>query len=237
MTALLLLGIDSSGVTAAVALCENDRIIAQDTFIMNPGMGRRLAHSIILMPMVERIMRQTHTEWGELDGIAVAAGPGSYTGLRIGISAAKGMAFAAEISCVGISTLESLAWNVRQDTVCSIMTARQGVVYGGLYSFPDGKSCVPLQEDRIFTTEELQGCLCAKAKTGAVTLTGDGAENFLDNWKSSCSPSIRLAPMHLRYPLASSLCAAAWSKGLREGVERWTADNLNPCYLQNKYGQ
>ena len=101
-----LLGIDTSGNIASVAVCNENTVIAQTTVMT------RLTHSQIILPLCKDVLEKAEMTLDDIDRIAVAVGPGSYTGLRIGISAVKGMCFGAEKECVGISTLEGLAFNM-----------------------------------------------------------------------------------------------------------------------------
>ena len=101
-----ILALESSAVAASAALCEDERLLAQS--FQNNG----LTHSVTLMPMAEGVLRECGVSLKEVDVIAVAAGPGSFTGLRIGVAAAKGLAWAGDIPCAGVSTLEAMSWTV-----------------------------------------------------------------------------------------------------------------------------
>lgn len=126
-----ILGIDTSGKVAAAALYDSESrcLLAQQTVYT------KRTHSQVILPLAERLLADTGLNWQDVDGFAAAKGPGSYTGLRIGIAAVKAMSYALQIPCVGISTLEGLAWqNLSwQGVICAVMTARQSLVYAGLY--------------------------------------------------------------------------------------------------------
>ena len=139
-----ILGIDTSGKVAAAALYDSEAgcLLAQQSVYT------KRTHSQVILPLAERLLADTGLQWQDVDGFAVAKGPGSYTGLRIGIAAVKAMAYALQIPCVGISTLEGLAWqNLSwQGVICSVMTARQALVYAGLYR-SDGTTVTALRPD------------------------------------------------------------------------------------------
>lgn len=128
-----ILALDSSGLVASVALAEDDNLIAEYTI------QYKKTHSQTLLPMLEEIRRMVDLDMDTVDAIAVAAGPGSFTGLRIGSATAKGLAFAMEKPIIPVPTLEGLAWQMygTDALVCPIMDARRNQVYTGLYEFVD----------------------------------------------------------------------------------------------------
>lgn len=209
---MLLLGIDTSGKTASVAVCTEDKVLAQNTVYT------KLTHSQIILPMCRDVLKSAGAELSDTDGIAAAAGPGSYTGLRIGIAAVKAMCFALDKPCIGISTLEGLAYNVsvHRGVICAVMTARLNLVYCAVFR-SDGKNVARLTEDEILPIEELKARL--EAIEEDVAVVGDAAER-LEGEK------LMLAPPHLRLQLASGLCAAGFGK------ELYSPERLNAAYLQ-----
>lgn len=129
-----ILALDSSGLVASVALAEDDNLIAEYT------VQYKKTHSQTLLPMMEEIGRMVELDLATVDAIAVAAGPGSFTGLRIGSATAKGLAFALEKPVVPVPTVDALAFQMygAGDLVCPIMDARRSQVYTGIYEFiPD----------------------------------------------------------------------------------------------------
>lgn len=128
-----ILALDSSGLVASVALAEDDNLIAEYTI------QYKKTHSQTLLPMLEEIRRMVDLDMDTVDAVAVAAGPGSFTGLRIGSATAKGLAFALEKPIIPVPTLEGLAWQMygTDALVCPIMDARRNQVYTGLYEFVD----------------------------------------------------------------------------------------------------
>lgn len=212
---MLVLGIDTSGKTASVALCSEKAVLAQTTVLT------KLTHSQVIMPICEDVLRNSGEKLDNIDGIAVANGPGSYTGLRIGVSAVKAMAYALNIDCVGISTLESLAYNFKgiKAVVCAVMYARLDLVYNAFFE-SDGNRINRLTNDRIISVEELSNEL---GKYQNAVLVGDYAEEFANKYLLE---NILLSAPHLRLQLASSLCFSAFDKSLS------CPDNLNAEYLQ-----
>lgn len=126
-----ILGIDSSGLVASAAVVEDDNLLAEYT------VNYKKTHSQTLLPMIDEIVRMTELDLNTLDGIAVAAGPGSFTGLRIGSATAKGLGLALGKPLVEIPTLEGLAYNLygTEKLVCPMMDARRNQVYTGIYEF------------------------------------------------------------------------------------------------------
>ena len=132
---MLTLAFESSAKAASAALCEDGRLISE--VIQCSG----LTHSRTLLPMAEDLLKNAGTGMKEIDCFAVAQGPGSFTGIRIGIATVKGLAWAAEKPCVGVSTLAAMAWNgvAAGGLVCAVMDARRSEVYNALFRIEDGR--------------------------------------------------------------------------------------------------
>ena len=130
-----ILAIDTSAKAASACIAQEDKIIGE--FFINTS----LTHSQTLMPMIEQLSINAQVPLGEIEAIAVNAGPGSFTGVRIGVAAAKGLAFADNLPCVSVSTLESMAYNAlgADCIVCAVMDARCSQVYNALFRVKDGK--------------------------------------------------------------------------------------------------
>ena len=126
-----ILALDSSGIVASVAVVEDDTLLAEYT------VNYKKTHSQTLLPMLDEIVKMTELELESVDAIAVAAGPGSFTGLRIGSATAKGLGLALNLPLVEVPTLEGLAFNLwgTDKLVCPIMDARRNQVYTGIYEF------------------------------------------------------------------------------------------------------
>ncbi len=143
-----ILALDSSGLVASVALTEDDNLIAEYTI------QYKKTHSQTLLPMLEEIRRMVELDMDTVDAIAVAAGPGSFTGLRIGSATAKGLAFAMKKPIIPVPTLEGLAYQMygTDALVCPIMDARRNQVYTGLYEFCE-RSCACVADASDAMTE------------------------------------------------------------------------------------
>lgn len=191
-------------------------------------------HSESLMPMVDRVLRESGCHLTDLDGIAITIGPGSFTGLRIGLAAAKGLALAAGIPLVALSTLEVLAANVigSEALICPILDARRNEVYGGLYlmkgNTPENVYPAGAYDPGTFFTAVNEQILMSGAESCIVL--GDAVEIY---WESICQimgvKSIK-APAHLSHPRASALA----SLGLKKLERNETEDllKLSPTYLR-----
>ncbi len=162
-----ILSLDSSALTASVALCEDERVLAEYT--LNNGN----THSETLLPMIESVMTLFGITAKEIDLFAVSAGPGSFTGVRIGASTLKGLAFGLDTPCAEVSTLEALAYNLRlhKGLICPVMNARRSQVYTALFR-SDGKSLTRLMRDSALAISELDEILSGYGEE--ICLCGDG---------------------------------------------------------------
>ena len=215
-----ILAIETSALSASVAVCEDKELLAQS--YQRTG----LTHSATLMPMAEDLLRNAGLTLQEMDVIAVAAGPGSFTGLRIGVSAAKGLAWAADKPCAACSTLESMAWQVsHQDgIICAAMDARRQQVYNALFEVQDGV-LKRLSEDCAISLEELEQELSGLKKTQI--LVGDGAQLCYNAFEKRGFP-VRMAPPHLRWQAAWGVARCALE--LARADKLTDAAGLAPSY-------
>ena len=145
-----ILALESSAVACSAALCEDEKLIAQS--YQNNG----LTHSVTLMPMTSSLLSGCGVSLEQVDLIAVAAGPGSFTGLRIGVAAAKGLAWPGKTPCAACSTLESMAWPLAHTglEICPVMDARRHQVYNARFA-SDGMRLTRLCPDRAIALEDL----------------------------------------------------------------------------------
>ena len=216
---MLILALESSAKAASVALMEDESLIAQYSQCCG------LTHSRTLLPMVEDMLKNTEKKIADVDLIAVAHGPGSFTGIRIGVSTVKGLAWAYDKKCVGVSTLEAMAWHgvSAGGLICPVMDARRSQVYNALFETDGDGRPVRLTEDRAVSLAELAGEL--KDYECAPLLVGDGAKltyDYLTNEGIAC----RMAPANLLYQ-------SAWGVGMAAlGKEAGGADDLLPVYLR-----
>lgn len=216
---MLICSVDSSATPASVCLFEDDKIIAE--YYLNTG----FTHSQTLMAMLESGLKISGKRADDIDLYAVNSGPGSFTGVRIGVSAVKGMAYAQDKPCVEVSTLESMAYNFlgSHTIICACMDARRRQVYHGLFRV-DGNRIERLCEDKAIAIEEL---LSGLPNGEEIILVGDGAELV---YQSAEDPAVKLAPPNLRYQRASSVALAAVETYNRGEVVSPAA--LMPRYLR-----
>ena len=216
-----ILALESSAIAASVALTEDETLLAQS--FQNTG----LTHSRTLMPMCEDLLKNVGMTMKDVDLIAVAAGPGSFTGLRIGVSTAKGLAWAGEKPCVGVSTLEAMAWTVAHmgGEICPVMDARRNQVYNARFRVEDGRP-VRLTEDRAIGLEELKGEIMEMGGNAQV-LVGDGTTLCYNAFQNAGMAAV-LPPPHLRLQRAWGVARAALELA-RKG-ETVTAAELIPVY-------
>ncbi len=217
---MIVLGIDTSAVTCSVALMVDDCIKA--SFSETNG----LTHSETLLPAISDVLKRAEVSIEDLDVIAVAAGPGSFTGLRIGISTVKGLAIRHSIPCAAVSTLEGLAMNAADyggKTVCALMDARRNEFYQAHFVINDRIPC-RLIEDRAVDIDRI----CADLPLSEdLILLGDGAEKFV-SLKPEYAPC--LAPDAYRLQSAESIAIL----GGREANKNRLIDcrALYPLYLR-----
>ena len=217
-----ILALETSAKAVSAAVSENGKILCsgyQDT---------GLTHSRTLMPIVEHILKNTGLTVADMDAIAVAAGPGSFTGIRIGVAAAKGLAFAADKPAVGVSTLAAMARNVafRDGLVICAMDARRQQVYNALFEAKDGQ-LTRLTPDRAISLEDLAAELANDPRPK--TVVGDGAKLCFAHL-TEAGISCRLAPTHLVMQNAMSVALEAEAMAAEGNLV--SAQALEPVYLR-----
>lgn len=212
--------LESSAAAASVAVCEDEALLAQT--VQRSG----LTHSATLLPMAEALLKNAGLSLPDLDLFAVAAGPGSFTGLRIGVSALKGLAWAQDKPCAGCSTLESMAWQIAhmEGELCPVMDARRDQVYNARFAVRDGVP-VRLTEDRAIGLDALVAEVKISGKPQI--LVGDGAVLCYNAFRDAGVP-VRLAPPHLLYQSAWGVARCALE--LARGGKLTTAAALRPDY-------
>ncbi|MCI8869323.1 MAG: tRNA (adenosine(37)-N6)-threonylcarbamoyltransferase complex dimerization subunit type 1 TsaB [Lawsonibacter sp.] len=218
-----ILALESSAAACSAALCEDGTLIAQSWQCSG------LTHSRTLLPMVTDMLKNCGVPLSQAEVIAVAAGPGSFTGVRIGVSAAKGLAWAGDRPCAPCSTLESMAWplaHLEDRVIVCAMDARRSQVYNALF-LARGGALERLCPDRAVSLEELGEEL--KKIEKAKIVVGDGA-NLCYNTLQQQGVSLTLAPEHLRMQSAWGVARAAAELVRRGGLV--PAQELTPVYLR-----
>lgn len=209
---MIVLGIDSSATSASAAIVKDGKLVSE--VYSHTG----LTHSQTLLPMINNCTEIAGITVDDIDLIAVVNGPGSFTGVRIGIATVKGIAFTNDIPCVEVSTLECMAYNVScfDGIICSAMDARCNQVYVATFRGDCDCKVNRLTDDEAMPVNEL----CEKLKeTGErIIFVGDGAELCYNNIKESYDNAF-LAPRHIRMQRASSAALCAGGKTQKESKE------------------
>lgn len=218
-----ILAIDSSGLVASVALVTEEKLLAEYT------VNNKKTHSQTLLPMLDEIVRILEIDLNELDAIAVAGGPGSFTGLRIGSSTAKGLGLALNKPIISVPTVDALAYNLygTKSLICPIMDARRNQVYTGIYEFCKDEFCV-LVPQMATGVEELADELNKRERP--VIFLGDGVEVQKEKLKEMLKVPYSFAPIHLskqRAAAVGTLAILYYKKGQVE-----SADTHEPVYLR-----
>ena len=219
---MLILAFETSAKAASVALTENGKLLAQS--YQNTG----LTHSQTLLPMAQDLLKNCGKTAQQLDAVAVAAGPGSFTGVRIGVAAAKGLAWGKELPCYGVSTLEAMALSmgVYEGLVVPVMDARRNQVYTATFAARAG-SLVRQCEDRAISLEELGNEL--KNVKEPIFLVGDGSIVCYNALEKTVENLI-LPPEHRMHQQAVGVALAA-QKLIDAGLPGDGAQ-LQPNYLR-----
>ncbi|MCL2227678.1 MAG: tRNA (adenosine(37)-N6)-threonylcarbamoyltransferase complex dimerization subunit type 1 TsaB [Oscillospiraceae bacterium] len=215
---MILLAMDSSAKSASVAICDGETLLGQ--YFQNNG----LTHSRTLLAMTENLLRNLELPISGIDLFAVSSGPGSFTGVRIGVSTVKGLAWGADKPACGVSTLEAMAHQMPEHgiIICPVMDARRSQVYNALFKWK-GDSLYRLCEDRAVSLDDLAAEL--KGCDSQICLIGDGASISHEHLTAAGVPC-RLAPALLRCQTAYGVALAA----LRS--EQIPAVDLEPSYLR-----
>lgn len=218
-----ILAIDSSGLVASVAVVEDDTVLCEYS------VNYKKTHSQTLVPMLDEIKKMTELDLATIDAIAIAKGPGSFTGLRIGSATAKGLGLALNKPLIPVGTLEGLAMNMwgYPGLVCPIMDARREQVYTGVFRFTDGELDTIISQCPI-AIDELTDRL--NQMDEKVIFLGDGCPVYEDRIKSAMKVPYELAPAHMNRQRAAALGTLAikyYAKGIFE-----TATAHKPEYLR-----
>ena len=219
---MTILAFETSAKAASAALFR-EGVLLGETY-QNTG----LTHSQTLLSMAESLMASCGVTPVEIDAVAAAAGPGSFTGVRIGVAAAKGFAWGREIPCVGVSTLAAMAVGLGawQGYVCPVMDARRSQVYNALFRVDCGK-CTRIREDRAISLRDLGEDV--KNLSGPIFLVGDGSV-LCYNTLLETVPGLVLPPEHRRHQRAAGVALEA--ARILETGERPSGAELVPNYLR-----
>ena len=220
---MYILALDSTAVTASAALWCDGALVAQ--YILNSGN----THSTTLLPMIRHMLETSGVSVDKIDCMACSVGPGSFTGIRIGIATVKGLAFGTDKPCIGVSSLEAMAYGMKSvnGIVCPVINARRTQYYSALFRIQDG-AVTRLTEDEVILGADLDGILAEYDES--IYLTGDGYESargFITY------PRLMYTPESCRWPTAFAVAEAAAYKLIHASPETvFTPDDLVPVYLR-----
>ena len=219
---MLILAFETSAKAASVALTQDGNLLGES--YQNTG----LTHSQTLMVMAEDLLKQCSKTVSDLDAVAVAEGPGSFTGVRIGVAAAKGLAWGAELPCYGVSTLKAMAVSlgIYEGYVCPCMDARRNQVYNALFYVNQGK-LERLREDRAIALADLKTEL--EQLNAPIYLVGDGSR-LTHKTLSAEIPNLILPPEHRMHQRAVGVAILADAKAA--AGESGDGAALTPNYLR-----
>ena len=223
-----LLGIDSSGMTASAAIVSGDILVAEFT------VNNKQTHSQTLLPMIDQVVKMSGIGLEELDGSAVAAGPGSFTGLRIGSSTAKGMALALNKPIIPVPTLEGMAYRMAGfgGVICPLMDARRSQVYTGIYRMSGSRMECLLEQCAVDILD-----IAAKVNelNENVVFLGDGVPVHRAVLEEKIKVSYQFAPLHLNRQSAASVAALGMIY-MEEGKIEDAKDH-KPIYLRQSQAE
>lgn len=218
-----LLALDSSGLVASVAVMEEDTLLAEFT------MNYKKTHSQTLLPMLDEMAKMIELDLNTLDAIAVAGGPGSFTGLRIGAATAKGLGLALKKPLISVPTVDGLAYNLcgTDKIVCPLMDARRNQVYTGIYEF-EGNKLIVLEPQMAVDIKEIAEKLNALGKE--VIFLGDGYPVYAQKLLELMKVPYLAAPAHMSRQRAGAVAALAMCYAKEGRME--TAAEHQPDYLR-----
>lgn len=227
-----ILALDSSGLVASVAVVDSGDDRRDPQTIAEYTVNYKKTHSQTLLPMLDEVVKMTELDLQTIDAIAVAAGPGSFTGLRIGSATAKGLGLALNKPLIHIPTLEGLAYNLcgTAGLVCPIMDARRGQVYTGIYRFEENDRLVVVEDQMAVSIEELGEKL--KTFDEPVTFLGDGVPVFRRQLLETIlkGRTITFAPANMNRQRAASVGTLGIQYYQKGKIE--TAEEHRPDYLR-----
>ena len=223
-----ILSVDTSGNVATAAICEDEKLDCQ--FVLN----NKLTHSHTLMPIIDSVLKQSELNLKDIDLLAVSYGPGSFTGLRIGVSAVKGLAHATKIPVVGVSTLEAMAYNLPfcEFLICPIMDARRAEVYNAIYKW-EKTELVEIKAPRAISVDELCEELLKMGEK--VVFLGDGVPVYKDIILEKLADWTLFAPFSANAQRASCVAVAAKKEYEKNGAK--SGFDLAPVYLRKSQAE
>ncbi|MDO4975916.1 MAG: tRNA (adenosine(37)-N6)-threonylcarbamoyltransferase complex dimerization subunit type 1 TsaB [Eubacteriales bacterium] len=223
-----LLALDSAGLVASVALMEEENLLAEYT------MNFKKTHSETLLPMIDAMVELTGVDLQDIDAIAVSAGPGSFTGLRIGSATAKGLGLALGKPLISVGTLEGMAYHFMESNllICPMMDARRKQVYTGVYRFIDGVFTTVMEGSAMSVEDLMTYC---NQLNETVLFLGDGVPVYKNMMEELLTVSHRYAPAHMNRQRASAVAARAFDLYKEGKIE--TAAEHAPVYFRKSQAE
>ena len=224
------LALDCTAKSVSAAIAEDGKLICESFLNIN------LTHSQTLLVLCEQLLSNTKLKINEIDAFGITAGPGSFTGVRIGISAIKGMAFAQNTPVFPFSTTEAMALNFKNmpilnGIICGVMDARCNQFYNGIFEIKNGE-IYRLIEDRIIMADSLLTELEEKYNGQDIILVGDGAKLFFNECQNH--PNITLSPEHLLVQRAAGIAIKASLSPIQTAIN---PNVLQPIYLRKSQAE
>lgn len=218
-----ILGLDSSGLVASVAIVEDAELRGEYTI------NYKKTHSQTLLPMLDEVAKMIELDLETIDAIAVAGGPGSFTGLRIGSATAKGLGLALQKPLIHVPTVDALAYNLvgHRDLVCPLMDARRNQTYTGLYAFDGNQMQVILEQCAVGIDEIIEK---VNEQKRSVVFLGDGVPVFTSFIEEHCKVPYSFAPAHMSKQRAGAV-AVLGMQMLEDGKSESAAEH-RPDYLR-----
>ena len=217
-----ILALDSSGLVASVAILEDDNLLAEYTI------NYKKTHSQTLVPMLSEISKMLSIDFSELDAIAIAKGPGSFTGIRIGSATAKGLGLALNVPLIPVGTVDALSYNLWgcSKLICPIMDARQEQVYTGIYEFQNGMHKIHREQCAVSVSEV---CTWINEMGRDVIFLGDGVPVYRERIEELLKVPHEFAPCHMARQRAASVGVLGmqyYQKGIFESARDHKPDYL-----------
>jgi tRNA threonylcarbamoyladenosine biosynthesis protein TsaB len=217
---MYILGIETSTKTGSVAIVSEDGVIAQYS------LNIEVTHSERLMATVDRVLKDTGLVIADIDGFAIAIGPGSFTGLRIGLAAVKGLAFSTNKPVAAVPTLEALAWNLPYSAypICPLLDARKNEVYAAMYRFEE-TALVHIMAEAVISLSQLADRISEKT-----VFTGEGSLLFRDNIEKIFGDRALFAPRSATLPSAATIAEIGLT--MIKSNRQADPDSLTPMYIR-----
>ncbi|MCD8149441.1 MAG: tRNA (adenosine(37)-N6)-threonylcarbamoyltransferase complex dimerization subunit type 1 TsaB [Clostridiales bacterium] len=218
-----ILALESSGLVAGIAVLEDENLLGEYTI------NYKKTHSQTLLPMLDEVAKMIELDLNSVDAIAVSAGPGSFTGLRIGSATAKGLGLALDKPLIHVPTVDALACNLWgcADLICPIMDARRNQTYTGVYRFADGQLEIVKEQCAVGIDEIVEEINCLGQP---VVFLGDGVAVFSSYIKENCRVPFSFAPAHMNKQRAGSVAYLGLQYAREGRIE--TAAEHKPDYLR-----